>query len=405
MDKQVEIGWRRTELIDWTKLKEFQGELKSLSKENYKRLKKSILKNRFSEPFTVWEDENGKLNLLNGHQRLRCLLMMQNEGYHIPDKLPVSFVIADNLKQAKSIVLSLASQYGEVTKDGLYEFAHHAEMSFEEMKDTFHFPEVNFNEYEKEFHVEHEPDPSEDEVPNVTESISKLGDVYILGDHRLLCGDSTDALAVERLMNGEKADMVFTDPPYGMSLDTDYSKMGKTTTTYKEVIGDSEDFDAKPIFSIEAKQYWLWGADYYCDTIPNYKSGSYIVWTKAHSDNENKVFTSRFELVWVYPKTKKEVWFVRSMQHLHGERTGEHPTQKPIELATRAFERKPEYINIIDLFGGSGSTLIACEKTNRKCFMMELDPHYIDVIVTRWCKYTGRTDVIRNGEPMTWDVE
>ena len=167
-DKQVEIGWRRTELIDWTKLKEFQGELKSLSKENYERLKKSILKNRFSEPFTVWEDENGKLNLLNGHQRLRGLLMMQNEGYHIPDKLPVSFVIADNLKQAKSIVLSLASQYGEVTKDGLYEFAHHAEMSFEEMKDTFHFPEVNFNEYEDMF----EKDPQD------KTQTAKLADVF-----------------------------------------------------------------------------------------------------------------------------------------------------------------------------------------------------------------------------------
>lgn len=237
-------------------------------------------------------------------------------------------------------------------------------------------------------------DKDADAVPEVKESICKPGDLWQLGNHRLLCGDSTSKEDVEKLMGGERADMVYTDPPYGMNLDTDYSGMGKTTTTYKPVEGDDRPFDPECVLSIQADEYWLWGADYYCNRIPNYEEGSYVVWTKAHSDEENKVWTSRFELVWVYPKRKKEVWFVRSMQHLHGERTGEHPTQKPIELATRAFATSKSRAElIVDLFLGSGSTLIACEKTNRRCFGMEIYPHYCDVIITRWEKFTGQKGV------------
>lgn len=78
-----------------------------------------------------------------------------------------------------------------------------------------------------------------------------------------------------------------------------------------------------------------------------------------------------------------------------------HPNQKPIGLTEKILDGA----NVLDLFGGSGSTLIACEKTNRKCFMMELDPHYVDIIVSRWCKYTGKTEIKRNGEPMTWTLQ
>lgn len=239
------------------------------------------------------------------------------------------------------------------------------------------------------------PDPSkdeiEDEIPEVKTTDIVLGDMFQLGEHRLLCGDCTIRENVEKLMGSEKADMVFTDPPYGMNLDTDYSKMGKTTTKYKKVENDDKPFNSKFIFDmVSAKYYWLWGADYYCKTIPFYEDGNFIVWTKAHSDLENKVFTSRYELVWVYPKIHREVWFCRSMQHRHDERLGEHPTQKPIELFERAIDKHEDANNILDLFGGSGSTLIACEKTNRKCFMMELDPLYCQVIIDRWEKYSGK---------------
>ena len=232
----------------------------------------------------------------------------------------------------------------------------------------------------------------EDAVPEVPEEPkTRLGDIYQLGNHRLMCGDSTSIDAVDELMDGQKADMVFTDPPYGMRLDTDYSKMGATKTKYRQVIGDHEDFNAQDIFGvIQSPIYYLWGADYYSDTIPLYKDGSYFVWSKAQSESENSVFGSRFELCWRYPKRKKEVWFVRGINQ-SSERLGEHPTQKPTELTIRAveLETKPKAI-VVDLFGGSGSTLIGCEKTNRHARLMELDPKYCDVIVKRWEDFTGK---------------
>jgi DNA modification methylase len=244
--------------------------------------------------------------------------------------------------------------------------------------------------------VETEGLTDEDAVPNVPEEPkTKLGDIYILGNHRLMCGDSTSIDAVEKLMDGNKADMVFTDPPYGMRLDTDYSKMGATKTKYRQVIGDHEDFNAQDIFGvIQSPIYYLWGADYYSDTIPLYKDGSYFVWSKAQSESENSVFGSRFELCWRYPKKKKEVWFVRGINQ-SSERLGEHPTQKPTELTIRAveLETKPKAI-VVDLFGGSGSTLIGCEKTNRYARLMELDPKYCDVIVKRWEDFTGKKAIL-----------
>ena len=236
----------------------------------------------------------------------------------------------------------------------------------------------------------------EDAVPDVPdEPTTKLGDIYQLGNHRLMCGDSTSIDAVDELMDGQKADMVFTDPPYGMRLDTDYSKMGATKTKYRQVIGDHEDFNAQDIFGvIQSPIYYLWGADYYSDTIPLYKDGSYFVWSKAQSESENSVFGSRFELCWRYPKRKKEVWFVRGINQ-SSERLGEHPTQKPTELTIRAveLETKPKAI-VVDLFGGFGSTLIGCEKTNRYARLMELDPKYCDVIVKRWEDFTGKKAVL-----------
>jgi DNA modification methylase len=231
----------------------------------------------------------------------------------------------------------------------------------------------------------------EDAVPETPEEPkTKPGDIYRLGKHRLMCGDSTSIDAVEKLMDGQKVDMVFTDPPYGMRLDADYSKMPGTSTKYENVIGDHEDFDAQDIFGvIDAPIYYLWGADYYSETIPYYKDGSYFVWSKAQSEKENSVLGSRFELCWRYPKRKKEVWFIRGINQ-SSERLGVHPTQKPTELAVRAIELETKQgAVIVDLFGGSGSTLIACEKINRNCCMMELDPKYCDVIVKRWEDFTG----------------
>jgi len=250
-----------------------------------------------------------------------------------------------------------------------------------------------------------EPDEKDDIVPEVPEEPqSKLGDLYELGQHRVLCGDSTKIEDVERLMDGKKADMVFTDPPYGMNLDTDYSKMGGSTTKYSKVIGDETEFDISFMFSIlPSPIYYIWGAEYLYNTIPNFKQGSMVVWAKRQSEAENKVFGSAYELCWVFPKIKKEIWFIRGINQ-SSERLGAHPTQKPTELGVRAIKDRTEDGNIIaDLFLGSGSTVIASQKTGRICYGMELDPKYIDVIVQRYVDYTGNKEIIKNGEKIIWE--
>ena len=229
-----------------------------------------------------------------------------------------------------------------------------------------------------------------DEVPEAPEEPkTKLGDLYILGDHRLLCGDSTKAEDVEKLMNGEKADALITDPPYGIDLDTDYSKMGKTTTKYEKIKGDESEFDLREVIRLSgAKEQYVWGGDYFTNSI-DWMKGTPIVWAKRHSEQENKVFGSAFEILWTNQKCKKAIWFIRPINQ-SSERLGKHPTQKPIECMTRCIDMTKLSGVIYDAFLGSGSTLIAAEKTNRKCYGMELDPKYCDVIVKRWEDFTGK---------------
>lgn len=247
------------------------------------------------------------------------------------------------------------------------------------------------------------PGCDEDEVPEHVEPKTKLGDLYQLGDHRLLCGDSTDILQVERLMDGTKADMVFTDPPYGIDLNTDYSKRAGGGRTFRKIESDDKPFDAAFILEIFkcAREIFLFGPNNYCHTIPNYLSGVWGVWEKkdAASDTTHQ---GAFELWWSKVRHRAEICRVRWLacdtdKDTKGTRV--HPTQKPVALAEWFFGRwgKPTDL-IVDLFLGSGSTLIACEKTKRKCYGMELDPHYCDVIVARWEKFTGKKASIINSE-------
>jgi DNA modification methylase len=240
----------------------------------------------------------------------------------------------------------------------------------------------------------------EDAVPETPEEpITKLGDIWILGKHRLMCGDSTSVDAVDKLMQGQKADMVYCDPPYGMGLETDYSKIKGSSKSpnakgYKwdKVIGDDVDFDPSALieFFKDAREQFWWGADYYFECL--LRGGSLLVWQKRDKADAEMIGND-FEICWSKERHKKATFWKRWVGFDSIER-GEkrvHPTQKPIDLHCWVFDKwgKPNDV-VVDLFGGSGSTLIACEKTGRYCRMMELDPKYCDVIVKRWEEFTGK---------------
>ena len=252
----------------------------------------------------------------------------------------------------------------------------------------------------------------EDDVPEAPqEPITKLGDVWILGEHRVMCGDSTSKEAVEILMDGQKADMVFTDPPYGMFLEADYTSLSwgdRKGKKYDNVIGDHDDFTPDLINSIfenfgYCKEVFLWGADYYYKHIPEFDKGHYMVWDKTLESNGDAGSNSEFELLWTKTKHKRQVihfnWFRFFGLSKQDIKTRMHPTQKPLQVCLPFIEPyTKEGGLIVDIYLGSGSTLIAAEKTNRKCYGMELDPKYCDVIVKRWEDFTGKKAHLEENE-------
>ena len=222
--------------------------------------------------------------------------------------------------------------------------------------------------------------------------ITKPGDLWILGNHRLLCGDSTNIQHVERLMDGKKADMVFTDPPYGIAYKSPSGSGMTKRGDYAVIKGDTVPYDPGPLFGL-CDLVVAWGANHYADKLP--PSRAWLVWDKREGDAINN--NSDCELAWVSQGGSARLFHHKWNGMIKASEKNEkrvHPTQKPVALAEWAFELLDAGTTIVDLYGGSGSTLIACEKTSRHCRMMELDPAYCDVIVKRWEDFTGNKAIL-----------
>jgi hypothetical protein len=245
--------------------------------------------------------------------------------------------------------------------------------------------------------LDREPEPETEPVPEPPdEPTSKRGEVYELGRHRLMCGDAVDD--AHRLLDGQGASVLLTDPPYGMSLDTDFSGMkgklsfmdnGGRGNRYDEVTGDERHFDAAPVATGYAApvQFWF-GADYYADSLGDTRhSGSWLVWDKRLDESADRIFGSAFELIWSRTRRKREILRCKwaGVFGLDTEKRF-HPTQKPTALLVSLLERADGDL-VADPFAGSGSTLIAAEQTGRTCYAMEIEPKYCDVIRRRYAEY------------------
>lgn len=266
---------------------------------------------------------------------------------------------------------------------------------------------------------EKEQEIQEDEAPGVDESEpakSELGKVYHLGEHRLMCGDSTDAGNVAILMDGQKADMVFTDPPY--RLETDGGPKGDIGQALRKQGNSIEfisDFDPQGFLAILPQQFEknVLNAYIFCnkELLPDYLdwavsnkySYNVLVWKKP---NAIPICDShRPDIEYLLLFRKNAIWnngldgvnYSRCLEF--GRELGLHPTMKPIELICNEMKiSSNKGSNVLDLFGGSGSTLIACEQLGRKCYMMELDPKYCDVIRKRYWKFvTGSEEGWQDG--------
>ena len=225
---------------------------------------------------------------------------------------------------------------------------------------------------------------------------TERGNLWILGDHRLVCGDSTDPNIVSLLLEGERPDLVLTDPPYGISIvksgAVGFSIEAKAGA-YQDIANDDKPFDPAHLFTLAERQV-IFGADHFCDKLPG--GHKWICWDKLGGGNAN--WFSDFELAWTYhPHGKTKMY----SQHWSGMiRAGSrdvelskrvHPTQKPVGLFEQIIGDFAESSwSIIDPYAGSGTTLIAAHRTGHRCYAVELDEGYCDVIVKRWETLTGQ---------------
>jgi DNA modification methylase len=261
---------------------------------------------------------------------------------------------------------------------------------------------------------EEKTEVTEVDVPEEVETRVKKGDIWQLGEHRLMCGDSTIITDVEKLMNGEKADLLFTDPPYNVNIEQKKKKI-LHCNEYNKIENDN----------LPAEEFKTFLSDVFKNAYLSLKeNASYYVFSCQGGDNEMMMMMMResgipcrHQIIWVkdspvfsmgrldydykhepilYGWVKKHTFYRKGDQDKsvwNYPRTANklHPTMKPVELIANALKNSTKENDlVIDLFGGSGSTLIACEQLHRKCYMCEIDPHYCDVIITRWENLTGK---------------
>lgn len=450
------VDWMETKALDHRTLQAFQGDLKHLAEADRLRLRHEIETRGFSEPITAWRD--GKvLRILNGHQRLQVLQEMDGQGLRVP-KIPVNIIKAENEREAKLKLLALTSQYGKITEDSLINYLKEAGLNtdLEELRSSFRFPELNLKSLIHrldEMANADEPDTGGADAP----ALIKPGDLVELGPHRLLCGDSRIPENIDRLMGGKKIDMVLVDQPYGIDYVQKTEDLQRATsrglrgTKHRAIENDKDPG--------QERDYRAWFAGYFSAIKPHlahsntvyvfmagqelhnlrlafedagYKWGDYLVWVKNSAVLGRKDYNARHEFI-MYGWLGRHRFYggdaqTTVLEYPKPQRNDLHPTMKPVELcadlimhgtkrggilldgdAGRGEARfdgeltaEERALIVQDGFLGSGTTLMACQRTGRACYGSELDPKYCDVIIERWTSATGKDKIKINGEKVIW---
>jgi len=347
-------------------------------------LRESLMRFGLVEPIIININKERKDIVIGGHQRLKIWEELGNDEIDCNQ-------IDLTLDKERELNIRLNKNGGSFDDDLIKEY-----FDYEELTEWGFTPDELFEPDEKIIDGLIE----DDEIPEVKESKVKRGDIWQLGEHRIMCGDSTSSDDVDKLMNGEKADMVFTDPPYGVSyqsnmrIKTDkFNVLENDNTFITEWINNLPIYTNGFVFvwtSWKVLKQWI----EFCEGIG--ELSNIIVWDKGGGGigDLKKTFLTDYELALVYHRGAEiigkrlgSVWSVGK----DSANSYLHPTQKPVDLAVMAIENILQKKKIVlDLFLGSGSTLIAAEKLNRKCYGMELDEKYCDVIIERWEQYTGK---------------
>ena len=372
--------------VSLEKLGPYERNAKKHGAGQIEKLKASIIEFGFLTPCLI----DSEYNLIAGHGRVMAAKELGIET------VPCVFIEGLTEEQRRAYILAdnrlgeLGEWDMELVLDELTELD---DLGFDIELTGFDMPEELPEVIEDDF--------DESVVPD--EPRTKLGDIWQLGDHRLICGDSTDVNTIEKLINGQKPDLVFTDPPYGINIVNDNGKVGADNLaenrTYSKVIADDTTETAERAYNVLSHitdKLIIWGGNYFLDFLPS--SDGWLIWDKRINMTSNNFADG--EMAWCSFHTPvriyHQLWAGMIREGEHEDRV--HPTQKPVRMLSEILrDFSKEHDAVLDVFGGSGSTLMACEQLNRKCFMCELDPHYCDVIINRWETFTGREAVLING--------
>ena len=419
----IKIKCESSNFLALNEITDFQGDLKERSAGDMEKIKKSIKKHGVAFPIFIWQtEENGEtINYcLDGHCRTRALREMAAAGEQIPP-LPVDYIHAETEAEAKELLLKLNSQYGHMTADSVADFLDGMEIELDDLAlpdGVLDLSGIAAPEEETEGDDD-APDVDEDGEPD-----SQPGEMYELGNSILLCGDSTNPEDVARLMGGIQADMVVTDPPYNVNLGQGGSIMSmekrhrKTDGAFiaNDHMEDSAfyEFLFKVYLNIknftkEGGAFYVWHADNEGLNFRRALKDAGLTLRQTLIWNKNSLCLGRQDYQWKHEPClygwidgQSHAWYNDRKQTTvidckRPSKSPEHPTMKPVELFEYQINNSSKAGDIVlDLFGGSGTTIIAAEKLHRKARVMELDPRYCDVIRKRYTKWAKE-----NGYPLT----
>ena len=351
-----------------------------------KYVAESIRQFGFKQPIVI---DKGNV-IIAGHTRLKAAKKLKLKE--------VPCIIADDLTEEQIKAYRLADN----------KVAEMADLDFELLDSELdEIIDIDMSDFGFDFDDdEEEPEAVEDdyEINVPEEPKAKIGDIYQLGRHRLMCGDSTSVDDIDKLLDSNKAVLFLSDPPYGVDVVSNNGKVGADfgiaqKGNYLAVKGDDTTETAQMNFNIVSQiteKQIIFGGNYFTEFLPF--SDGWLIWDKRCNSGIKNTFADG-EMVWCSFHTPVRIYHqLWNGMIREGERDKRvHPTQKPVKMLGQILrDFSDENDTVLDCFGGSGSTLIACEQLNRTCYMMEYEPHYIDVIIDRWEQFTGQKAVLLN---------
>lgn len=420
--RSVKIDCKGEKMVKLDDLIPFQEDLKTLAQEDKEKIKKILLEQGFKFPFFVWKNKD-KNYILDGHQREIVLKEMREEAIEIPEEFPVVFIKAKDKREAKKLILHINSKYGKITEEGFIDFLEGLEVDVGFL-DTLALPEIDISFIKDEYFTETEENGEnvKDDKPGSKKErstkereelppISKPGDLWLLGDHRVFCGDCREVNYIEKF-KGEKGEAILTDPPYRMGKE--FQGENYTEEEYFNLL-----YSAFEELTIENSCLVCFQATKGASIKATIKAGEeagfeFVRFFPMYKPNDEtfpwRSWLQKTEAILIFQMGKGSYNEVKPYSHDHytfnhsggelNEGEGWHPSIKPLEVVKDLLQRvTTEGAIVYDPFLGSGTTLLAAEESGRKCYGIEIEPKFVDVVIRRWQNKTGKEAVLCEKPP------